>query len=1101
MNHFIRLLGATLILIGTICHAQPGAPTVDAKFVPNVTGKNSSIGNIYSPNLFDGSANVNIPIYDFSNEFGNFGISFSYNTKGVKINELSGKAGLHWDINAGGNITRVMKDLPDEIDMSHTAPVSSGVTMVAKGRWPLYDMANIPSNIQEDKENDDFIVSVGSLNFTFKIGKDNYIFTHPNRRVKIQKTNDFNGLSFKIIDESGCEYTFIPGDASKTTIQKNDLSVLLSYSYTSRWVISKIRFSNGTEISYDYDIKSPPNTVLYVNNLKKEYLTINQVDDLGGFVTPFIRVSDATADLADLKSISYPNGIKASFIYDSANAGAENTVCATALKEIVISSKSDNCTRFWLDKAYHVSSHVPNSPSIVEYTPRCDFNFGYDYRMILRGIYMKSCDGTSTEPYYTFEYSPYRLHSRAGGASDRFGYNNDGDSTLELGSSIPIHPYNSTQVGVNRDVTNNINILNAANLVKVNNSFGGSVAFAYELHSGLSNVKTDFPNSDPLFLGQNDNDGVRLKSITQSDKFHPGYSKITTFSYSGGQRFLTGGYFHYLSDVTVNPQGVFTRVANKVSTFSVSAHQLISGSNHGYSNITEETKDQSGNLLNKKEYVFTNFKTGNELYFKNSGSKDYFQEPFTDKQYIKEWMIGLPLVTTEYDQNNLIVLRTTNTYSDTLDLTSAIPLQKNIKIMRARNGNNTNPFTDPIIAADTFLPYTGKSNLVTTLTEKFIDGGQTINDLTTYTYDNYNNPKTTTTRNSQDEYSMTEKIYNYDVVDGSGTGTLYSMKAAGIEKLIGIERWKLGLSNANTPSNKRLLEATITEYEYTNGNLRTKGLHSMSTSAPVPYSQYTGVSTNGPITSRYNQILSTYSGQQASFFKRASDITTFDSKGNPLETKLSGFNTYKAMVWDSVTGNKLADVRNARYSEIAFTSFEVLNTGASYPAGSIINEGRFLYQNSGINGTVGSVSGKFAYALAPNFSSISIGGISTGKTYIISYWTKNGKPSISGAGVTINCDSMYSTNGWTNYQGKFTPSNSGPLNFITTSMLYIDEVRLYPADAMMESWTFIPLCTGPTSYTDPAGRITYFEYDKFGRLIIKRDQEGYIQNKTQFTIN
>jgi YD repeat-containing protein len=51
---------------------------------------------------------------------------------------------------------------------------------------------------------------------------------------------------------------------------------------------------------------------------------------------------------------------------------------------------------------------------------------------------------------------------------------------------------------------------------------------------------------------------------------------------------------------------------------------------------------------------------------------------------------------------------------------------------------------------------------------------------------------------------------------------------------------------------------------------------------------------------------------------------------------------------------------------------------------------------------------------------------------------------------------------------------------------YIDELRLYPAQAEMTTYTYSP-CYGATSKTDPSGVSTYFEYDALGRLSVTRD--------------
>lgn len=52
----------------------------------------------------------------------------------------------------------------------------------------------------------------------------------------------------------------------------------------------------------------------------------------------------------------------------------------------------------------------------------------------------------------------------------------------------------------------------------------------------------------------------------------------------------------------------------------------------------------------------------------------------------------------------------------------------------------------------------------------------------------------------------------------------------------------------------------------------------------------------------------------------------------------------------------------------------------------------------------------------------------------------------------------------------------------------IDELRLYPFAAQMTTYTYEPLI-GITSQCDANNKITYYEYDSFGRLKTIRDQD------------
>src|SRR5690606_6887000 len=76
--------------------------------------KGQDVSSIYDVDLSTGIANISIPI--ISNQFrdNEFGVSISYNTKGVPVRELAGIVGSHWNLNVGGSISRIVKGLPDE---------------------------------------------------------------------------------------------------------------------------------------------------------------------------------------------------------------------------------------------------------------------------------------------------------------------------------------------------------------------------------------------------------------------------------------------------------------------------------------------------------------------------------------------------------------------------------------------------------------------------------------------------------------------------------------------------------------------------------------------------------------------------------------------------------------------------------------------------------------------------------------------------------------------------------------------------------------------------------------------------------------------------
>jgi YD repeat-containing protein len=70
-------------------------------------------------------------------------------------------------------------------------------------------------------------------------------------------------------------------------------------------------------------------------------------------------------------------------------------------------------------------------------------------------------------------------------------------------------------------------------------------------------------------------------------------------------------------------------------------------------------------------------------------------------------------------------------------------------------------------------------------------------------------------------------------------------------------------------------------------------------------------------------------------------------------------------------------------------------------------------------------------------------------------------------------------------------------NMILSDGPYIDEVRVYPSDALMTTYTYEPLY-GLSSETDMSGKTIFYEYDGFQRLKNVKDYQGNIIKSYQY---
>lgn len=203
---------------------------------------------------------------------------------------------------------------------------------------------------------------------------------------------------------------------------------------------------------------------------------------------------------------------------------------------------------------------------------------------------------------------------------------------------------------------------------------------------------------------------------------------------------------------------------------------------------------------------------------------------------------------------------------------------------------------------------------------------------------------------------------------------------------------------------------------------------------------------------------------------------SYDGRGNALQ--LHKYEDYPvSYVWDYNHQYIVATVENAIQSDVAYTSFEADGQGNWTIPG---------YQPAGPSGVTG-LTGFFLSASG----AISKPGLNSATSYVVSYWTKNSAPftvsgtlsgyPLKGKSVTVKGDV------WTYYEHKVSSQTTVTVN----GTGYIDELRLYPANAQMVTYTYAPQI-GMTSKCNEESQISYYEYDSFGRPKDVKDFDGNI---------
>lgn len=298
-------------------------------------------------------------------------MSLSYNTAGVRVKELASAVGLHWNVAGQGYILRQVKDVPDEMNTNPNVlnyppgqgPPSNIYISGLKGKFAQYfGIAPSVENTQRyvDGESDDFIFSVGSLSFTFNIGADGFVFTHPHQNIKIQLLVDGvpvtqmpvqsnQNLTFIVTDAQGNRYYFIEGEVRTQGfydgMRNGSGDVQLEFNYISKWVIQKVVRSDGSEINYEYRADFTTGGLMF-----NSYSGLERLNNPASVAGQAVSVNEGIFSSKSLTAIKYPNNVTASFIYDPPRCDNGDSL----LKEIKIAS-DDRCIRYAMKQAYTIS--------------------------------------------------------------------------------------------------------------------------------------------------------------------------------------------------------------------------------------------------------------------------------------------------------------------------------------------------------------------------------------------------------------------------------------------------------------------------------------------------------------------------------------------------------------------------------------------------------------------------------------------------------------------------------------------------------------------------------------------------------------------------
>lgn len=227
-------------------------------FMPPPPNANSLIQNsMASVNKNTGAPNINIPIYTIKGQKLATGISLNYNSNGIKVDEISGRTGMGWSLQAGGVITRTLRGSPDESNTrleEPTSPLSIGPNCAT---WTLMNRAEAYSASGGwDGQPDLFNFSMNGLSgsFVFDAAMQPVVITA--EKYKIEPDFGSTSCNFKITDNSGVVYFFGGSAAAEKSRRASTCGKDYNGYLNNAWYLTKIEYPNGEKIDFSYTAHS-----------------------------------------------------------------------------------------------------------------------------------------------------------------------------------------------------------------------------------------------------------------------------------------------------------------------------------------------------------------------------------------------------------------------------------------------------------------------------------------------------------------------------------------------------------------------------------------------------------------------------------------------------------------------------------------------------------------------------------------------------------------------------------------------------------------------------------------------------------------------------
>ncbi|PKV50678.1 YD repeat-containing protein [Aquimarina sp. MAR_2010_214] len=431
--------------------------------------------------LFTGTPQINIPLYTLKTGKLSVPISLDYSSNGIRVDQLPSNVGLSWSLRAGGVITRVIMDDPDETSF---IPLPSNFPGAYTREVLDYLINATKPEDGGDTLSDIYSFSINGFSGKFYLDSNRVpVIINPSP-VKIEK--GVPGYAFKVTDPNGIIYWFGNDNSTESTMFQHVGSGQHGWSLENEnsWYLSKMTSLQGDEINFTY------------TNFHQEYYSgvsqsIENNARTGNITVPgqgIIQTRSMTS-IAQLSSITSNTG-RVDFTY-SINNSASNKLDAVEIKDV----NGVRIKKFALGYENVISSLQTLKNKYITHFDE------YNKRLFLTSVTEYGKGTNSKPPYVLSYYSPDKIPPRFSYAQDYWGYYNGVTNNNYLVSDGDYFFYTEENTIILKNLFKSIGGNKKPNgeysrngmLKKITYPTGGFNELIYEPHSYTTTVLTNPP--------------------------------------------------------------------------------------------------------------------------------------------------------------------------------------------------------------------------------------------------------------------------------------------------------------------------------------------------------------------------------------------------------------------------------------------------------------------------------------------------------------------------------------------------------------------------------------------------------------------------------